>query len=279
MVNVGTISFILYGVFILIAFGAIIVLYKFLKKEKLELEKIDRLVNFFKTVVYATAFSSVALIVANLFQERKQIIVELEYFDKYIEEIKQVNGEGRLQLSKFFSIVAPSGEMKKSWTNYYNVVQKERDVYDEAMRENKNDTIQNPTPEQLIKREENQKRIERFEKPLITTPILKPETGQRLENQLTTTSIPNHTTGQLMIYSNSDYLPIEIWIDGNYQGTLNSYFSEQPNCGQEGTITATVSVGERRIEAKYKGYTFNTREAVEAGKCVTRHMDFSKLVK
>jgi len=176
LISISTISFVSYGVFILIAFGAFIVLYRFLKKEKLELEKIDRLVNFFKTVVYATAFSAVGFIIANLFQERKQIIVESEFFDKYTEYITQADdGEKRLLLSQYFSIVTPRSKMKTSWTNYYNELIKER----EELRERKNrleeiekNIDKEPTLEQSKEMDEIHRQIERFETPLITKPIV-----------------------------------------------------------------------------------------------------------
>jgi hypothetical protein len=164
--STGTVSFLLYGIFIFIAIMAVIIVYIFLKKEILEERKLDKLINFFKTVILTIALGTVALIITDLFEERKQVIVELEYFDKYIEDVKKVNGEGRLQLSKYLSIVAPSGEMKNSWTNYYNEVKREYDEYKVAQQENKNDTIVNPTTEQLFRRKENLSKIALFESPL-----------------------------------------------------------------------------------------------------------------
>jgi hypothetical protein len=164
--NTGTISFIFYGVFIFIAFLSVIVVYRLLKNGTLESDKLDKLIDFFKTIVYTTALGTVALIVTDLFKEREQDIKELEYFDKYVQEVKEVNGEGRLQLSKYLSIVAPSGEMKKSWTAYYSEVKKEYDEYLKAQQESKTDTTDNPTKEQLQKREVNQTKIELFEKSL-----------------------------------------------------------------------------------------------------------------
>lgn len=164
--NTGTISFILYAVFIFIAFVSVVIVYRFLKNETLESDKLEKLIDFFKTIVYTTALGTVALIVTDLFKEREQDIKELEYFDKYVQEVKVVNGEGRLQLSKYLSIVAPSGEMKKSWTAYYSEVKKEYEEYLKAQQENKTDTTDNPTKEQLQKREVNETKIELFEQPL-----------------------------------------------------------------------------------------------------------------
>jgi 5,10-methenyltetrahydromethanopterin hydrogenase len=99
--------------FIAIAIASLIILYKFLKSGTLEPDKLDKLVDFFKTVVMTTALATVAYVITDLFKEREQDVKELEYFDKYVQEVKEVNGQGRLQLSKYLSIVAPSGEMKE----------------------------------------------------------------------------------------------------------------------------------------------------------------------
>jgi hypothetical protein len=164
--NTGTISFYLYSVFILISIISTVIIYRLLKKNTLESERLDKLIDFFKTVVFTTALGTVALIITDLFKEREQDVKELEYFDKYVQEVKDVNGQGRLQLSKYLSIVAPSGEMKDSWTAYYKEVQKDYDEYLKAQLELKNDTMVNITKQQSIKREENQVKVQLFENPL-----------------------------------------------------------------------------------------------------------------
>lgn len=164
--NTGTISFYLYLVFILISIISTVIIYRFLKKDTLESEKLDKLIDFLKTVVFTTAIGTVSLIITDLFKEREQDVKELEYFDKYVQEVKDVNGQGRLQLSKYLSIVAPSGEIKDSWTAYYKEVQKDYDEYLKAQQALKSDTLMNATKEQLIKREKNQEKIQLFENPL-----------------------------------------------------------------------------------------------------------------
>lgn len=164
--NTGTISFYLYFVFILISIISTVIIYRFLKKDTLESSKLDKLIDFFKTVVFTTALGTVALIITDLFKEREQDVKELEYFDKYVQEVKDVNGQGRLQLTKYLSIVAPRGEIKDSWTNYYKEVKKDYDEYLKAQQALKNDTLINITKEQQIKREENQEKVLRFENSL-----------------------------------------------------------------------------------------------------------------
>ena len=83
------------------------------------------------------------------------------------------------------------------------------------------------------------------------------------------------TNGKIMVYSKTDNLPVDIWIDGIYKGKLDSYFNGQPICGQNGTITATVSVGQHKIEGKYKdGATFTIERSVKAGDCTPVELDF-----
>lgn len=129
MSDTGKISLYFYLAFIIIAIVATILLYSFLKKGTLENDKIDKLVDFFKTVVYTTAFGAVALIVSNLFKEREQNLKEIEHFEKYIQEVKDVKGDGRRQLTKFLSIVAPKGEMREAWKGYNDEVERQHEAY------------------------------------------------------------------------------------------------------------------------------------------------------
>jgi tetratricopeptide (TPR) repeat protein len=167
--SIVTISFILYGLFIFIAFVAVIALFFILKKDLIQLEKINKLIDFFKTVLYTTAFSAVGFIVANMFQERKQIIDELEYFDKYIAEVLQEDGDARLKLSKYFSIVTPSGVMKKSWGNYNKyLISQLREAEQKEKKYEKKSAIKDLSEEELLEREENRRKIAEFKNPIST---------------------------------------------------------------------------------------------------------------
>ncbi|MBL0341254.1 MAG: hypothetical protein IPP71_10155 [Bacteroidetes bacterium] len=137
-----------------------------MKNGSLDSDKLDKLIDFFKTVVFTSALGTVALLVTDLFKEREQDIKELEYFAKYVEEVKDVNGQSRLQLSKYFSIVAPNGDMKKSWTNYYIEVKKEYNEYLLAQKALERDTSSNPSLEESYTRQINQEKVELFEKPI-----------------------------------------------------------------------------------------------------------------
>lgn len=165
--NTGTVSFFLYGFFVLLGLTSIFIAYRLIKKSNLEPDKLDKFLDYFKWVIITLAVSTVTLIISDLFKEREQDVKELEYFDKYVNDVKnQENPLARLQLAKYLSIVAPSGDMKISWTNYYDSIQKEYDEYLVAQKIIKNDTLTNQTPEQIKKIEESQQKVELFETPL-----------------------------------------------------------------------------------------------------------------
>jgi len=146
-----------------------------LKNGSIPIERLDKMIELFKYAIVATAISTVSLVVADLFKEREQDVKELEYFDKYVEDVKKVDGiQERLQLSKYLSIVAPSGEMKESWEEYYKIVQEEYEEYQKLKSEVRNiDTLSNPTEEQLKKSEEAREAIYMFEKPIAKSTVEK----------------------------------------------------------------------------------------------------------
>jgi len=166
--NTGTVSFYLYLFFIVIGLLSIFIVYYLIKKGTLAPDKLENFLNYFKWVIITLAISTVTLIVTDLFKERDQDIKELEYFDKYVNDVKNEDRPlVRLQLAKYLSIVAPSGDMKKSWTNYYETIKQEYDDYIEAQNNLKKDSaIANPTPQQIKQTEENKRKVELFLTPL-----------------------------------------------------------------------------------------------------------------
>ena len=166
--NTGTVSFYLYLFFIVIGLLSIFIVYYLIKKGTLDPDKLENFLAYFKWVIITLAISTVTLIVTDLFKERDQDIEELQYFDKYVNDVKNEDRPlVRLQLAKYLSIVAPSGEMKKSWTNYYDTIKKEYDDYVEAQNNLKKDSaIAHPTPQQRKQTEENKRKVELFFTPL-----------------------------------------------------------------------------------------------------------------
>jgi hypothetical protein len=166
--NTGTVSFILYGVFIAITIIALFVAIRQIVKGVIPADKLDKMIDLFKYAIVTTAIATTTLIITDLFKEREQDINELEYFDKYVQDVKKVdNIQERLQLCKYLSIVAPSGEMKKSWQAYYTEVQKEYEQYLslKAADQASHDSVAAPaSPNEL----RNELLINAAEKPLVT---------------------------------------------------------------------------------------------------------------
>lgn len=165
--NTGTVSFWLYLFIVIVGLVSLLIIYRLIKKGEIGQDNLDKFIDYFKWVIISLSVSTVTLIISDLFKERDQDIKELEYFDKYVRDVKeQKDPLVRLQLARYLSIVAPSGDMKESWTAYYTDVKSEYKDYLKAQENVRNDTITNPTEEQRKQREESQKKIELFETPL-----------------------------------------------------------------------------------------------------------------
>ena len=168
--NTGAISFILYGIFIVIAIlGLFIAIYS-IKKGNIPAERLDKIIDLSKYTIVSVALATIALIVTNLFKEREQELKELEYFDRYADDVKKEDLTLRDRLSKYFSIVAPSGNLKKSWKEYYDTTEKEIKRNDEKKAAvNKFDSSSTTlTTEELDKKIKLQQEIQQSESPLVS---------------------------------------------------------------------------------------------------------------
>lgn len=168
--NTGTVSLTLYAALIGIAIIGLIIAIKNLKDKTIELERLDRMIDLFKYTIVSIAIATVTLIIIDLFKEREQDVKELEYFDKYAQDVKKVDGlEERFQLSRYLMIVAPNGELKKSWKEYYDTLKIEHANYLILKEKSKAlDTIINPTPAQKIEKAKVNELIEQKESPLVS---------------------------------------------------------------------------------------------------------------
>lgn len=170
LTNTGTVSFILYGIFIFVTVTALIVAVKIIKNNTIPADRMDKMIELFKYAIVTTSIATVSLVISDLFKEREQDVNELVYFDKYANDIKKVDGiNERLQLSKYLSIVAPSGSLKTSWKNYYDSVLVEYAEYLRLKKEEKHlDTITNPTIEQQTRKQEVKESLTIKESPLVS---------------------------------------------------------------------------------------------------------------
>ena len=128
--DTGTVSLWLYGSFIVITIIGMIIAYVVMLKGKIDAGKLDKMIELFKYAIVTVGLGTVAFIVTDLFKERDQDLKELDYFDKYVDEVKKADGiEERVRLVKYLSVVAPSGEIKRSWEEYYRIVEQEYREY------------------------------------------------------------------------------------------------------------------------------------------------------
>lgn len=179
--NTGTISFVIYGIFIAVTITAMFFAFYFIRKGTIEADKLDKMIDLFKYTIVSVAIATVTLVVSDLFKERDQDVKELEYFDKYVEDVKKADGIlERFQLSKYLSIVAPSGALKESWRQYYDTVKAEYSEYLRLKKEEKRlDTIQNPTLNQEAEKEQIKSEIARKDAPLVSYSKAMANTGNK----------------------------------------------------------------------------------------------------
>lgn len=169
--DTGKVSFLLYGLFIALSLFSLLFVYRLIKKETGDPGKFDKFLDYFKWTVSTLAVSTVTLIVSDLFKEREQDIRELEYFNTYLTDVKnEENPRVRLQLAKFLSIVAPGGDMKQSWTNYYDTIRREYEGFLEAQLKLDRDTGAHKKDTSQDRREENLEKVHLFNTPLSSGP-------------------------------------------------------------------------------------------------------------
>lgn len=146
-----------------------IIAFYFIMKGTIDPGKLDKMIDLFKYAIVSVAIATVTLIVSDLFKEREQDVKELEYFGKYADDIKKVDGiQERFELSKYLSIVAPGGMLKNSWKDYHDTLKIEYEEYLTLKKERQQlDTVSNPTEEQIIQKEQINQKIEQKETPLV----------------------------------------------------------------------------------------------------------------
>lgn len=166
--NTGLVSFVMYILLIIVSIVLLRVATFYIKNNIIEISKLDKLIGLYKYTIVSIAIATTTLIISDLFKEREQDVRELEYFDKYVNDVKKADGViERLQITKYLSIVAPSGDLKDSWSKYYDSVKVEYKTYLQARDANvKLDAAKTLTAEEITKRDNNQKIIDLGNKPI-----------------------------------------------------------------------------------------------------------------
>ena len=49
--------------------------------------------------------------------------------------------------------------------------------------------------------------------------------------------------GKTMFWSNFDGPPIDVYVDGNFYGTITTFYSETPDCESNGCVTIILPTG------------------------------------
>ncbi len=85
------------------------------------------------------------------------------------------------------------------------------------------------------------------------------------------------TTGRISVWTSRSSLPqaISVSIDGSSVGSLSTYFTSTPSCGDAGTLTRTVSPGVHQVTAS-AGASMSwgpSSATVTAGGCSMMHLN------
>ena len=167
LANTGTVAFVLYVILIALAFIGTIWALKLSQKDKIS----DKMIDLIKWAILTVGIGTTGFIVTDLFKERDQDLKELDYFDKYVQDVKKADGiEERIRLVKYLSIVSPSGEIKKAWQEYYKEISKEYEEYLELKaQETTDEALKDLSVAERVKAIDNQVKLSAFEKPLVIT--------------------------------------------------------------------------------------------------------------
>ena len=82
------------------------------------------------------------------------------------------------------------------------------------------------------------------------------------------------TDGKMMFWSNFDGPPIDVYVSGDFSGTITTYFSEPPDCETSGCVTVTLVPGTYQFYAEEQtqggtGKTWSGSITIRANVCGT----------
>jgi|GEM_PF-2576000 len=81
-------------------------------------------------------------------------------------------------------------------------------------------------------------------------------------------SAPPEPSGSVSFWTNFKGNPIDIWVEGEYIGRLDSYFKQgTPNCGQNGTLIYNNKRGFYKYYAKDGKHVWQGTISITANKC------------
>lgn len=121
--NTGSFSLYVGSIFILLSILSLFIVFYLLKRDIISETKLEKVIDYGKWVIGSVAIVVGGSIISDGFKERDQDVKELEYFDKYVATVTEVEGvEKRYLLCEYFAAVSPDGAMKDSWNRYLKII-------------------------------------------------------------------------------------------------------------------------------------------------------------
>lgn len=141
--NTGTISFILYGLFICLTVFGFFISIKIIKDDKIEKERFDRIVELFKYSIVTVSIATVTLIVTDLFKEREYDKNEMTTFNAYIPHIIDSVStlERKITFCTFFSNVTPKGDLRDGWKSFTVYLEDQKKAIEDKKAKNLEESI------------------------------------------------------------------------------------------------------------------------------------------
>ena len=145
-------------------------------REGVQQATIDKLIEMAKWYIVSVGIVVGATIVTNAFKERDADVQEIAVFEKHVTTITKAGGiEDRWLLAQYFSMVAPKGDLRDSWTLYRESIKPEVEKYVASKAEEDRLALKQRNPEEDARLAQLQKTNPKLEKPLISQETTPPE--------------------------------------------------------------------------------------------------------
>ncbi|MFP9100593.1 hypothetical protein ACLI09_16205 [Flavobacterium sp. RHBU_24] len=136
MENTASLSLLFYGIIILVAMIAFVVIIRKIGEidttqpnAENEMKKIDKITDISKYVIVSVILSTVTVAISDQFKERDYDKNEMAAFDKYIPYVVDTTTiDNKINLCEFFCYVTPEGDLKKGWMSYKNHLVNKKDA-------------------------------------------------------------------------------------------------------------------------------------------------------
>ena len=148
-------------------------------RDSVQQATVDKIIEMAKWYIVSVGIVVGATVVTNAFKEREADVTEIQVFEKHVATITKAGGlEDRWLLAQYFSMVAPRGDLRDSWTLYKESIRPEVEKYlANKAEEERLAKVPKRNPEQEAKLAELQKTNIKSEKPLISQEAVPPEWG------------------------------------------------------------------------------------------------------